>query len=142
MSADEVIAVVDDDEAARESIMGLLRALGFPAASFRDASEFLQSGDLTRVSCVIADFRLPGMGGLDLCARVATSTRPIPTILVTAYPDETTRERALRMGVCCYLSKPLDPERLLACLASAFSTRADSTSELQRPAVQDDDPTV
>ncbi|WP_375458956.1 response regulator transcription factor [uncultured Enterovirga sp.] len=142
MSADEVIAVVDDDEAARESIMDLLRALGFVAAGFRDASEFLGSGDLTRVSCVIADFRLPGMSGLDLCARINASARAIPTVLVTAYPDETTRARALQAGVCCYLSKPLDPERLLACLASAFSTRADGATQLQRPTVRGDDPTV
>lgn len=124
MLADEVIAVIDDDASARESIMGLLRALDFAAVGFCDAPEFLASGDLPRTSCVITDLRLPGVSGLELCARMATTPQAIPTILVTAYPDETTRERALRLGVGCYLSKPLDPDQLLACLAAALSLRA------------------
>lgn len=142
MSANEVIAVIDDDEAAREAIIDLLRSLDFPASGFRDASAFLGSGGLTRAACVIADFRLPGMSGLELCARIAASARAIPTILVTAYPDDSTRRRALRAGVRCYLPKPLDPDRLLRCLADALPLQASNGTGAAEPAVQDDDPSV
>ncbi|TDR85240.1 response regulator transcription factor [Enterovirga rhinocerotis] len=123
MVADGVISVVDDDEAARESIMGLLGALGFASAGFRDAAALLASADLRRTSCVIADFRLPGMSGLALCAHLAECAPAIPTILVTAHPEELTRHRALRAGVRCYLQKPLDPDLLLACLGSVSRNR-------------------
>ena len=74
---------------------------------------------------VLLDYRLqmPGMTGLDLHHRLAASCKPIPTILITAFPDERARERALQAGVICYLTKPFSEDDLLACIRSILGRR-------------------
>jgi FixJ family two-component response regulator len=70
------------------------------------------------VSCLITDVQMPGMTGLELYHRLAVSRTPIPTILMTAFPDERARERALQAGVICYLAKPVSEDDWLACFRS------------------------
>ena len=115
-----LISIVDDDESVREATKGLMLSLGFTAAVFPTAEEFLQSRQLSRTSCLIADVNMPGMSGIDLHRHLSGSGRSIPTILITAYPDEAARERALNAGVVCYLSKPFDESDLLSCLHSSL----------------------
>ena len=115
------ISVVDDDESMREAIRGLVKSLGYTAEAFGSAEEFLSSCELPRTSCLIADVQMPGMTGLELHRHLVASGRPIPTILITAYPDDRVRERALGDGVVCYLIKPFDENDLLACIQSSLS---------------------
>jgi FixJ family two-component response regulator len=61
------------------------------------------------------------MTGLELHHRLAVSRTPIPTILITAFPDERARERALQAGVICYLAKPVSEDDLLACIRSILA---------------------
>ena len=72
---------------------------------------------------MIADLQMPGMTGPALHARLVASGKPIPTILITAYPDERTRARALRAGVAGYLNKPFSDDELLAHLRSIHGPR-------------------
>jgi FixJ family two-component response regulator len=123
MSGDLLIAIVDDDDSTREATVDLVRALGFAAAEFASAAELLRWKDLRQTACLIADMRMPGMNGLELYLRLAGSSTPIPTILVTAYPEANTRARALEAGVQCYLEKPLEADGLLACVRSALGHR-------------------
>jgi len=115
-----LIAVVDDDESMRDTTKDLLEAAGFRAATFASAEAFLSSGSLATTRCLIADMRMSGMSGLALHDHLAESKTPIPTILITAYPEEPVRLRALAAGVLCYLTKPFTAEDLLACLDSAL----------------------
>jgi FixJ family two-component response regulator len=69
---------------------------------------------------LIADFNMPGMTGIELHTHLIDAGYAIPTILVTAYPDEVVRDRALKDGVVCYLSKPVDDNHLERCLRSAL----------------------
>jgi FixJ family two-component response regulator len=107
------IAVIDDDEPVREGTTGLLRSLGYIAKAFPSAEEFLSSNRLRITTCLIVDVR---MGGLELYARLAILGTPIPTILVTAYPNDQMRERALNAGVPGYLIKPFSEQELLDCI--------------------------
>jgi len=75
------------------------------------------------MSCVIADVQMPGMSGLELRNRLVTSGNPIPTILITAFPDENARRRALQAGVTCYLTKPFSEDDLLAGIRSTLGRR-------------------
>jgi DNA-binding response OmpR family regulator len=68
---------------------------------------------------------MPGMSGLELYFQLAGSSTPIPTILMTAYPEDNVRTRALEAGVRCYLEKPLEADRLLACVRSAIGQRSE-----------------
>jgi len=122
-----LIAVVDDDESIRETTKDLLDSAGFRAATFTSAEAFLKSTRLRGVSCLITDMRMPGMSGLELHDRLAASAIPIPTVLVTAYPEEPVRARALAAGVLCYLTKPFTADELLACINAAVRRRGAAT---------------
>jgi FixJ family two-component response regulator len=88
------VAIVDDDQSVREALTSLVRALGYVAVTFECAEDLLKSRRRASVSCLITDLQMPGMTGLDLHHRLAASCKPIPTILITAFPDERARERA------------------------------------------------
>jgi FixJ family two-component response regulator len=96
--------------------------MGFAAKAFPDASDFLKSDDLHNTSCLIADMRMPGMTGLELHRRLVESGNEIPTILITAFPDDRDRARARQSGVRCYLSKPYEDKDLLKCVLSALAS--------------------
>jgi FixJ family two-component response regulator len=121
--AKPLISIVDDDESMREAIKGLMRSLGDRVEAVASAQEFLSSRHGRRASCVIADMQMPGMTGLELHQSLLASGQPIPTILITAYPDNGVRQRALAAGVIGYLSKPFEQDDLLACIRAAL-TRA------------------
>lgn len=96
--------------------------MGYATVAFECAEDFLISKRRRRVSCVIADVQMPGMSGLELYHRLSASAESIPTVLITAYPEDGARERALTAGVTGYLSKPFDENDLLACVRSALTT--------------------
>jgi FixJ family two-component response regulator len=116
-----VIAVVDDDDSVREAMVSLVRSLGYVVVAFDCAENFLTFGDRGEVGCLIADFQMPGMTGLDLHSQLVADGESTPTILITAFPDQAVRTRALRNGVRCYLTKPVRDEDLQACIQSALS---------------------
>jgi FixJ family two-component response regulator len=118
-----VIAIVDDDQSVREALAGLMKSLGYSVLPFERAEDFLSSKRRQRVACLIADVQMPGMKGPELYDRLAASGKPIPTILITAYPDDTLRTRALRAGVKCYLAKPFSEEDLLTCIRGALEVQ-------------------
>jgi FixJ family two-component response regulator len=119
-SEPRLIAIVDDDESVREATKGLMRSMGLAAETFSSAEDFLRSSHLGRTACLVADVNMPGMSGLDLHKRVAALPKGIPTILITAYPNESIRERALSAGILCYLVKPFSEDELLNCIRSAL----------------------
>jgi FixJ family two-component response regulator len=121
--AKPLISIVDDDESMREALKGLMKSLGHRVEAAASAEEFLRSPHICRTSCLIADVQMPGMTGLDLHRHLSASGKPIPTILITAYPDDSVRERAVAAGAIGYLSKPFDESDLLACVRSALTTR-------------------
>jgi FixJ family two-component response regulator len=116
-----LISVVDDDESMREAIRGLMKSLGYTAVAFTSAEEFLSSCQIPRTSCLITDVQMPGITGLELHHRLLAAGKIIPTILITAYPDDSARERALGDGVVSYLSKPFDENDLLTCIRSSLN---------------------
>jgi FixJ family two-component response regulator len=116
-----LISVVDDDQSMREAMRGLIKSLGYAAQAFASAEQFLNSRQRSRTSCLIADVQMPGMTGLELHRHLVASGKTIPTILITAYPQDSARERALADGVVCYLSKPFDENDLLACIHSSLN---------------------
>jgi FixJ family two-component response regulator len=117
-----LISIVEDDQPFRESMKKLVRALGYTVETFSSAADFLASPLLPSTSCLVADVQMPGMTGVDLHKNLMDAGYAIPTILVTAYPDEVIRKRALKNGVVCYLSKPVDDEHLERCLRSALQS--------------------
>ena len=115
------ISVVDDDQAFRDSMRSLLKALNYTVVVFPSAAEFLASPKLAATACLVADVQMPAMTGIELYEHLIETGHAIPTILVTAYPNDGARERMLKLGVQCYLSKPLVEGVLIDCLRSAVA---------------------
>ena len=122
MTQRPLVAVVDDDESHRRATHSLLRAAGFTTAEFSDAESFLASATCASTACLVADMKMPGMSGLDLCEALAASGNAIPTVLVTAYSEEVTHARARKVGINCCLLKPFPAEQLLECIREALAT--------------------
>ena len=120
MAKRTLISVVEDDQPFRESMRKLMTALGYTVEAFPSAADFLASPLLTATACLVTDVQMPGMTGIELHRHLIDAGRPIPTILVTAYPDEVARRRAMKDGVVCYLCKPVDDDHLERCLRSAL----------------------
>ena len=115
-----MISIVDDDESVREATMSLMRAAGYEPEAFPCARDFLNSEQACRTDCLIADVQMPGMSGIELHGKLVQSGKAIPTVLITAHPDEKARVRALQAGVVCYLAKPFNENELLDCIQTAL----------------------
>ena len=122
MTHKTLIAIVDDDESIRETTKDLIESAGLRAATFASAEAYLASGQLPAVACIVADMRMGGMSGLSLYQHLAASGRAVPTILMTAYPEEPVRARALTAGVSAYIVKPFTDDELLGCIGFAAGT--------------------
>ena len=115
-----LVSVVEDDRFFRESMGRLMRSLGYSVEAFSTAADFLASRRLVETACLIADVHMPAMTGLELHRRLIKAGHTIPTILVTAYPEEDVGARALEDGVVCYLRKPIDQEHFMRCVRAAL----------------------
>ena len=105
-----VISIIDDDESVREGTIDLFESRGFITVAFPCAADFLSSDRLHGTSCSIADVKMPGMTGFELHNRLVESDNIIPTILVTAYPDDGDRAPTLQAGVLLQIGQ--DPTSL------------------------------
>jgi FixJ family two-component response regulator len=128
MSKALLIAVVEDDWLSLDSMRSLMKSLGYMVEAFSSPADFLASPHLIETACLIADVHMPAMSGVELYRHLTGAGLPIPTILVTAYPNAADRARALNDGVVCYLRKPVDEEHLMRCLRTALS-RAELPNE-------------
>jgi FixJ family two-component response regulator len=124
MPEDPLIAIVDDDRSIRNATQDLLNAAGYSSLTFENAKCFLGSSARSNVFCLVADMCMPGMNGLELHEHLANSGHGIPTIIITAHPDELTRESARQSGITCFLAKPFTPDELLACVRKALARAA------------------
>jgi FixJ family two-component response regulator len=101
--------------------MGLMRSLGFATEAFPSADALLSAEHIEQIDCLILDMQMPcGATGLELYERLLFSGTRIPAVLITAYPDEPTRARALAIGLP-YLTKPVDEEILLTAIRSMLA---------------------
>jgi FixJ family two-component response regulator len=118
-----LISIVDDDRVVREAIGSLVTSLGFLACTFPSAQALLQSPLVAETSCLISDVQMPDVSGVELQARLADLGLGIPTIFITAYPDDAVRTRVLSTGAVCFLYKPFDARSLIQCIDNALSRR-------------------
>ena len=122
MPKPSLVSIVEDDQFFRDSIRRLLRSQGYSVEAFASAADLLASPRLKETAVLIADVNMPAMTGIELYRHFVDTGHSIPTILVTAYPNDVDRARALKDGVVCYLRKPVDDEHLMGCLRSALDS--------------------
>jgi FixJ family two-component response regulator len=122
MPGPTLISIVDDDRLARDGIRELIESLGYNAVAFASAEHFLQSGVIAHTTCMIVDLQMPGLNGLELQEAVRAKGYHTPVIVITAFPNETRRKRALDGGAVGFLSKPFDEASLISCLTAAIKS--------------------
>ena len=123
MSTHSVISVIDDDASVRTGTNNLLSSHGYLVHTFASAEEFLQSIHLHDSSCVIADVQMPAMSGLDLLTHMRAQGHNAPFIFITAFPEESARDRALKAGAIGFLAKPFAAPDLIKCVETALTER-------------------
>lgn len=115
-----LVSVVDDDESVRESMPDMLKELGYEAATFSSAEEFLTSGEIDRSKCLILDLAMPGMGGADLFRELKRRQQDIPTVFITGQTDRTIRSQMIEQGAVDCLFKPFSEAALNEALKTAL----------------------
>jgi FixJ family two-component response regulator len=126
LSAEPLIAVIDDDLSLRTALVGLVRSLGYDARGFGSAEEFLQAGEPRAFACIISDIQMPGMSGIELKRHLAAKGCPAPVIMITARSERELEDSARAAGAFCFLKKPFEPGALIQCLEKALELGAKS----------------
>jgi FixJ family two-component response regulator len=111
------ILVVDDDESVCRALSRLLRSFGFEVQTFGSAAELLASGPAADTLCIVADVRMPVMGGIELCELLRASGREVPTVFVTAHGTDDLRSLVLQGAPV--LQKPVDADQLVEAIEAA-----------------------
>jgi FixJ family two-component response regulator len=112
------IAIIDDDQFLLESLKDLFETTGIESRTYTSADAFLNSGDMHRVHCVLADVRMPGTSGLGLLSAVVRNGGP-PVCIMTSSADNRTETAARLSGAAAFLEKPLNSKDLMEFIASA-----------------------
>jgi two-component system response regulator FixJ len=120
MPADQLIYIVDDDEAVRDSLAVLLEASGYTTRGFASAEEFLGAAPTLRPGVLIADISMPGMDGLELQGCLTERGLSFPLIVITGHGDVPLAVRAMRQGALDFIEKPFSGEAILNSAAAAL----------------------
>lgn len=121
MPNEPVVHVVDDDEAARESLAFLLDSAGMPNRTYASAELFLSALSEIRSGCVVTDVRMPGMSGLDLLGHLVQSRSTLPVIIITGHGDVPLAVEAMKLGAIDFIEKPFNDEVMLSSIRAVLS---------------------
>ncbi|CAM2165745.1 hypothetical protein PSAC2689_140090 [Paraburkholderia sacchari] len=126
-ASSQSVAIVDDEESVGRAIWRLLKSAGIEAVAFTSGEAFLEALQATppyQPACVILDFQMPGLSGLDVQQRL--SGTGLPVIIITAYDGPRVREQARAGGALAYLCKPFDESDLIDAVRSVLDGAPDA----------------
>jgi FixJ family two-component response regulator len=128
--SEATVYIVDDDAGIGRALCRLVRAIGLDAVAFSSAQAFLDHPRSTGPACLILDVRMPGLGGLDLQARLGEARHTLPIVFVTGHGSVPTSVRAMKGGAVDFLQKPFNEDELIAAVhrALALSRQAHSVA--------------
>jgi two-component system response regulator FixJ len=127
------VFVVDDDEAARDSLTFLMRANGFTCRAYASASAFLSQLSPEHRGCMITDVRMPEMDGIALVSRLKDIGSQIPVIVMTGHADVPLAVKALKAGVADFIEKPFESDAIISAVRHCLElTRVSHAKESQK----------
>jgi len=133
-----IVFVVDDDISVRESVELLIRCEGWQPETFASGQEFLTRPRALVPSCLVLDFSLPGLNGLELQKRVAVERPDMPIIFITGYGDVPMTVQAMKAGAVEFLTKPFGEDALLSAIRAALErSRVALSREAEMRVLQD-----
>lgn len=132
----DIVHVVDDDEAMRDSMAFLLRAENFQVQTYADAADFLAALPQIKVGCVVTDVRMPGMSGIELLQRLRELKVSLPVIVISGHGDVPLAVEAMKTGALDFIEKPFDDDVFLRAVRLALSAQAvDSQRQAQKATI-------
>lgn len=137
MSDNAVVHIVDDDEAARQSLAFLLSTAGMAVRLYPSATAFLEAIDDIQPGCLITDVRMPDMNGIELLKTLKAKGRALPTIVITGHGDIALAVEAMKAGALDFIEKPFEEEAMLTAVQSAkeLATKTGDTVSEDRAAI-------
>jgi two-component system response regulator FixJ len=130
---DDLVHVIDDDDAVRESLEFLLTAADIEVRTYESAKDFLDALKGTVSGCVITDVRMPEMSGIELLQRIQEMQLALPVIVITGHGDVPLAVEAMKIGAVDFLEKPFDDKALLAAVRAALRRKgAEDGREAER----------
>jgi two-component system response regulator FixJ len=135
MASENIVHVVEDDQAMRESLVDLLEAAGYRVHAYACAEDLLALGSRLPPGCVVSDVRMPGIDGLALLRRLAPNGPPL--VLVTGHGDIGMAVAAMKAGAVDFLEKPFEADALLSAVERALrlgtrAAQADDAEDARR----------
>jgi len=121
MKTEQTVYIVDDDASVRKALQFLARSGGLKSESFETARAFLESFDSIGPGCLLLDICMPDMSGLELQEALHERNSEIPVIIITGHADVPTAVRAMKVGACDFIEKPIDSNELLARIRQCLS---------------------
>ncbi len=125
MADEPTVHVIDDDEAARQSLAFLLDCAGFSVRPYESAAEFLKAVPTMEHGCIITDVRMPEMSGVELIGRLRILAVADPVIVITGHADVPLAIQAMKAGVADFLEKPFSDDAIIGAVRSALARRTD-----------------
>lgn len=119
--AEDLVHVIDDDPAVRDSLSFLLETADIRARTYESAAAFLEALPQIQRGCVVTDVRMPDMTGIELVKRLKADGFRLPIVMITGHADVPLAVEAMKAGVADFIEKPFDDEVLLAAIHSALS---------------------
>jgi two-component system, LuxR family, response regulator FixJ len=123
MTSNPIVHIVDDDPAVRRALARLLRLAGLETVAYEAARAVLDAASSLSSGCILLDLRMPGMGGLELLARMGEFGIDLPVIVLTGHGDVPTAVRAMKAGAVDFIEKPIDENQLLGAIHAALAER-------------------
>jgi two-component system, LuxR family, response regulator FixJ len=117
--SERLVAVVDDDDAVRDSLRFLLEIAGYSVATYASASEFLHKATVGDLACLVVDQHMPDQSGLQLVSSLRDRGVTLPVALITGSPSPDVIRLARELNVAQVLEKPLDEDMLLGFIEQA-----------------------
>lgn len=120
--AEQLVYIVDDDEALRDSLIWLLESTGLKAQSFSSAEAFLAAWDQSMRGCLVLDIRMPGMSGLEMHERLISMHSALPVIFITGHGDVPMAVSALKKGAVDFIEKPFNDQDMVKLIRNALAS--------------------
>jgi two-component system response regulator FixJ len=138
MQSPDLVHVIDDDEAIRDSLAFMLKAAKVEVETYESASAFLEALPKIKPGCVVTDVRMPGMSGIELLRRLRQLKIDVPVIVITGHGDVSLAVEAMKCGAVDFLEKPFDDDALLAAVRAALDAQGtDRAQKINRAAIQE-----
>jgi FixJ family two-component response regulator len=113
--------VIDDDPRSRKAVAALAVSMKIWCETFPSAERFLDRYDSSLAGCALVDFRLGGMDGLELQARLRAMGSTLPVVLISAYANDSLANRALSGGAVAFVEKPYKDDELADAIRRALT---------------------